>query len=140
MQYLKNFQCSSFCCIKEALVFFCSRHSYHWCPLTLRHFKTYFTTLELMDCFSTEASADRVLTLSMTQRALGMIQRHSNILFLFGFGEVVHKAAISLAQKLSTCSYWSMISYWCSSNFMNGFRSPNLSRLFFLDISTEVYY
>lgn len=54
-----------------------------------------------MDCYSSEGHADRVLALSVTQRALGMIPGHSNIFVNLGFfWEVVGKVDISLAQKL----------------------------------------
>lgn len=57
-------------------------------------------TLQLMDCCSSEGHADRVLTLNVTQRALGM-----SLVNFWGFWEAVGEVAISLAQKLNTCSY-----------------------------------
>lgn len=53
-----------------------------------------------MDCCSSEGHADRVLTLNVTQRALGM-----SLVNFWGFWEAVGEVAISLAQKLNTCSY-----------------------------------
>lgn len=62
-------------------------------------FITCFTTLQLTDCCITKASADSVLVLGTTERALGMIQGHSNIFFPFVFWKWCKKQFLVLIMK-----------------------------------------
>lgn len=94
-------------------------------------------TLQLMDCHSSEGHADRVLALSVTQKALGVIPGHSNILLIWGFFGSGGKSSHFLSTKIAcilkkVCLASVVATLWMFSGHQI------FQDFFFLDLSTAL--